>query len=84
MFCRVYRFLGSTSGIFDGLFDEVAGSEVADCEELLLKGLFEKVLTVKLLLKGLFVKGLVVKGMVWKRIFNLRSTHDVAMTILYI
>ena len=58
MFCRVYRFLGSTSGIFEGLFDEVA-----DCEEQLLKGLFEKVLTVKLLLKRLSVKGLVVKGL---------------------
>ena len=79
MFCRVYRFLGSTSGLFEGLFDEVA-----DCEELLLKELFEKVLTVKLLLKGLFVNGLVVKGTVWKQIFNLRSTHDVAMTILTI
>ena len=58
MFCRVYRFLGSTSGIFERLFDEVA-----DCEELLLKGLFEKVLTMKSLWKGLFVKGLVVKGL---------------------
>ena len=84
MFYRVYRFLGSASGLFEGLFDEVAGSEVADCEELLLKELFKKVLTVKLLLKWLFVKGLVVKGMVWKRIFNLRSTHDVAMNIPYI
>ena len=32
-----YRFLGSKSGISEGLFDEVAGSEVADSVELLLK-----------------------------------------------
>ena len=58
MFCRIYRFLNSTSGLIEGLFDEVA-----DCEELLLKGVSEKVMTVKLLLKGLFVRGLVVKGL---------------------
>ena len=49
MFYRIYRFLSSTSELIERLFDEVACSEVADCEELLLK--------------RLFVKGLVVKGL---------------------
>ena len=65
MFYRIYRFLGSTSGLFNEVAFEGAVREGADWE--------------------VTIEGTVcVKGMMWKRIFNLRSTHDVDMTILYV
>ena len=79
MFYRIYRFLGSTSG----LFNEVTGSEVADCEVTVcdrraFEGAVREGADWEVTIEGTVC----VKGIMWKRIFNLRSTHDVDMTIL--
>ena len=76
MFYRIYRFLSSTSELIEGLFDEMACSEVADCEQLILKRLFFEE-------DGCEGSAYVVE---WcgNDFFNLRSTQDIAMTNLYV
>ena len=65
MFYRIYRVLGSTSG----LFNEVTGSEVDDCEITVCdRRSFEGAV------REVTIEGTVcVKGMMWKQIFNLKA-----------